>query len=195
MLSVALLAVLGLVTFYLAEVARREKPKIVKASSTEPDYYVTGFSLLKLNEQGKPVLRLSAKKLVHYPDKDTSEFEQPQIVTLRPDRVPVVITASKALGNDSGELIAQGAGEKPAADQLVLTGQARMTRSAGAGKPELTIETESMTINVENETAIGTEPVKIQNGVAVTLANGFSYDHQKQLLTLSPNVKSTWPPK
>jgi lipopolysaccharide export system protein LptC len=186
LLAIGLLATLGIVTFYLAEIARREPPKLAKAAPTEPDYFLTGFSILKLDQSGQPVLRLTAKRLTHYPDRDTSEFDQPKAITLRTDRPPVLMSADKGVGKESGVA---------GADQLVLTGNASIERSAGAGRPKMTLETQSLTINVELETANGSEPVKITHGETVTLAVGFEYDHQKQLMSLSNNVKSTWPPK
>jgi lipopolysaccharide export system protein LptC len=188
LLSVALLAILGLITFYLAELAGRDTPKLAKAPSTEPDYFVTGFSLLKLNNLGQPVLRLSAKKMTHFPDKDTSEFEQPRAISLNVNAPPTIMTADKAIGKEVGK-------DSTGADQLILIGNARLERGAAPGKPKLTVETESMTINIETETAYGIEPVKMTNGAAQSSAVGFEYDHQKQFLTLSANVKSTWPPK
>jgi lipopolysaccharide export system protein LptC len=181
--SIALLAVLALGTYYLADRANQSNRPVVKASSTEPDFYVTGFTLIRLNQKGEPAFRISAKKMTHYPDRDTSEFEEPVAVSLRADKPTITITARKATSRDLST-------EQPSV--LTLTDGVRLERKAGQGYNSLLVETDLMTVNPDDETASNEVPVKITSNPSLLTATGFFFDNPGQKLTLKSQVRGLW---
>ncbi len=181
--SIALLAVLAVGTYYLAELANRSARPSIKAPATEPDFYVTGFTLIKLNQKGEPAFRITAKKMTHFPDRDTSEFEEPVATTLRPDKPPITISARKAVSRDI-------ATEQPSV--LTLSDGVRLERKARPGYNALLVESQSMTINPDDETASSEVAVKITSGPSVLNAVGFQFDNPAQQLILKSQVKGVW---
>jgi lipopolysaccharide export system protein LptC len=181
--SIALLAALAVGTYYLAEMANRSNRPVVKAPATEPDFYVTGFSLIKLNQKGEPAFRISAKKMTHYPDRDTSEFEEPVTVSLRADKPTITITARKAISRDIST-------DQPSL--LTLLDGVRLERKAGPGINPLLIETDLMVVNPDDETASNEVPVKMTNGPSLLTATGFYFDNPGQKLTLKSQVRGQW---
>jgi lipopolysaccharide export system protein LptC len=181
--SIALLAALAIGTYYLADMANRSMRPVVKAPSNEPDFYVTGFTLVKLNQKGEPAFRISAKKMTHYPERDTSEFEEPVTVSLRADKPTIIVTARKAVSRDIST-------ELPST--LTLSEGVRLERKAGQGYNALLVETELMTINPDDETASNEVPVKITSGPSNMTATGFLFDNPGQKLTLKSQVRGVW---
>jgi LPS export ABC transporter protein LptC len=62
---------LALLTFYL-ERAVREDETPTAARRHDPDYYVVNFTTTTYNPEGAAETRMSAERMVHYPDDDTT---------------------------------------------------------------------------------------------------------------------------
>ncbi len=92
----ALLAGLAGFSYYLAELSDRvERPAADPRLAHEPDYFVEGFAVTRLNATGEPVFRMSAERLVHFPDDDSSEFDAARLVSLDPTK-PLVTLSRRA---------------------------------------------------------------------------------------------------
>ncbi len=71
-----LLAVLAAFTYYLAELADQFRDSLrPRPLAHEPDYFVERFAVTRLNQQGEPLYRMSAERLTHFADDDSSEFD------------------------------------------------------------------------------------------------------------------------
>ena len=94
-----ILVVLGLVSYLLALQAQRMlRPTADPTPRHEPDYFVEGVKVLKVNKAGEPSLRIEATRLRHYPDNDTLEFDNPRVLTLTADRPALEIVAETGVG-------------------------------------------------------------------------------------------------
>jgi lipopolysaccharide export system protein LptC len=178
--SIGLLSALALGTYYLAEVSSRKVLQAPKAAPTEPDFYVTGFALIKVDSSGQPAIKITAKKMTHFPAQDTSEFEEPIATTLNPNQPALTIRANKAVMKEVNT-------EKPTL--LILSENVRIERKATADRPALLVQSEQITVNPDNQTASSALEVKITNGNTVMTALGFELDNAKQQLNLLSSVK------
>ena len=59
------------------------------------DYVVDNFSAVTLNVQGQPRFMLTAQKLWHYPDDDTTHLQKPNLTSLYADRPPTVTSRNR----------------------------------------------------------------------------------------------------
>src|SRR5690606_24389468 len=106
---VALLATLlmaGLVvgTWYLAESAADRSTPGARAPGHVPDYFVEGLAMIRLNGEGRPVFRMLADEMRHFPDDGTTEFDTPVLVSLDPDRPTIRLTAQRARTDAEGRM-------------------------------------------------------------------------------------------
>ena len=54
----------------------------------EPDYIIDRFSLVRMNQAGKPAYIISGDKLTHRPVDDASDIEKPFVHSLSGDQPP-----------------------------------------------------------------------------------------------------------
>ena len=78
--SLLIVLVLALISWWLQDFWK-ETP-IIKTVKDEhfPDYFMENFTITTMNKQGQPAYVLTAKRLDHFADDDTTEIIQPSIV-------------------------------------------------------------------------------------------------------------------
>ncbi len=181
-LSVVLLAGLGAVTYYLAELADQfHVPTSGGQPRHEPDYYVEDFALTRLSQTGAPMFRMSGERLLHYPDDDSSEFFKPFLVSLDPAKPVVTLRA------DRGD--ASAAGERTHLHDNVL-----LTRAAEGTKPELRVATDYVLVLANEDIARTDRPVKITYGKSSLTGVGMEFNNSTRVLNVLSNVRGVWAP-
>lgn len=96
-----------------------------------PDFFLDDFILHVMGENGQPKHRIEGTRLVHYPDDDSAEVEEPRMEIHRPEAADWRISARFAwIG--------------PAGEQLRLQREVRVERAAGADTTPLTMLTEEL---------------------------------------------------
>jgi lipopolysaccharide export system protein LptC len=68
-----------------------------------PDYRVEGLAATTMGTAGYPVRRMSAERMRHYADDDSSEFDRPILVAYRPQEPPWTIRAETAWASGDGQ--------------------------------------------------------------------------------------------
>ena len=102
----------------------------------EPDYTVENFTATVMNESGQKKYRLTAVRLVHYPDDDTSHLTQPYLIQYPVDGVPTHTKSESAV-------VPAGAAE------IFMQGNVRVTRGADARGAGGAIRAEQMRIELD----------------------------------------------
>jgi lipopolysaccharide export system protein LptC len=182
--AASLLLLLGLAggSYYLAEISRRlaVEPTDRKARH-EPDYFVEGLVLTRVNAEGDPAFRLSAERMVHYPDDESIAYTRPVVVSLDPAKPQMRVVA------DTGTSTADGI-------ETHLRGDVLMTREAGDGDPPMTVRTDYMIIYSDTEIARTDRPVEIDRGGSILTGVGMEFDNAARSLTVDSRVRGTWQP-
>jgi lipopolysaccharide export system protein LptC len=180
LLAVFLLSALAVFTYYLAEFANRgEKPAASKVVRHEQDYFVERFTVIKLNAQGQPAFRLAADLMKHFPDDDSTEFIKPKLVSLDKSKPSITVVSDQGKTGPQGELVE-------------LFGNVVLTRAPNEKSKLLTLYTELLLVNTNNETGVTEKPVRITQGASELTGVGMDFDNLNRLFTLHSNVKSTW---
>lgn len=179
-ISLVLLGILAVVTYYLAEMAGRD-PNVGRQRRVthEPDYFVERFALTRLDANGQPSFSLTAKRLVHFPDDDSTEYLQPMLVSLDPNKPRVTLRADRGMSTSEGV-------ETHLHDNVVLT------RAATAGSPELTVKTEYILLLSDEDIARTDRFVRIENGESVLTGIGMEFNNAARQLDVRSNVKGVW---
>jgi len=179
-LSVGILSVLAAVSYYLVELsdqfARLER---ARPTGHEADYIVEELALTRMNRDGAPLFRLSANRLTHYGDDDTSEFERPQMVSLDPDKALVRLHADRGRTDASGQV-------------THLHGNVLLTRAAQADRPELQVRTDYAKLLADQEIAITDRPVTIRHGESSLTGIGMEFNNSTRVLDVHSAVRGTW---
>ncbi len=89
--------VFALGSFWLLEVMNKNAQDITASKhQDEPDYFITNFSLVRMDLTGKPSYIVSGTKLTHYPLDDSSDIDQPFVRKLTPGMPPMNMNAELA---------------------------------------------------------------------------------------------------
>ena len=181
-LSVVLLLALAASTYYLAQWSHRlAAPSTGLRVGHEPDSFAEDVVLTRLNQQGGPVFRLAALRVLHYRDDGASSFVQPFIVSLDPAQPEVIIRA------DRGESDAQGR-------TTILEGGVRLDRAASSDAPAVTILTEYAVLDAEEEIARTDRPVTIVREHSVLTGIGMQFNNPGRTLQVDADVRGIFHP-
>lgn len=180
-LSVVFLLALAAGSYYLAVWVSREGGPGVRVQSNQPDVFVENVLLTKVDRAGRPVFRMSASDMRHYPIDGTSEFKDPLMVSLDPTRPTLTVVAERAV-------------ILPGGNETVLTGDVELRRREQPHSPELRILADQMIVDADHETARTDGPVEILHGGARLTGVGMEFDNVSRALQLSSRVKATIPP-
>ena len=143
----------------------------------DPDFIVTNFSAMTLNELGAPRFIVAAKKMVHYPDDSTTHLEAPQFTSLSPESPTLVASARK--GSISGK-----------GDEIFLQDDVKITRSATGPQGELVFTTGYLRVIPERDWAETDQPVTMADANSRVSAVGMQLDNKARVIKLLAQVKS-----
>lgn len=177
---VLLLGSLAALTFWLDR-AVRPAPQERPLARGGPDYVVDGLSAVRMDSSGVTAYTLSARRMTHYPDDDTTVLEAPKFVSLGPNKPPVTITAKEALVSPDGE-------------HVYFQDDVVVTRAAQGRATELAMRTNFLHVMPEKRLARTDRPVTITDAATVVHAVGLEFDSETRIVKLLSNVRGTYDP-
>ena len=176
---VVLLALVAAVTVWLdREVQPPERARDGKERH-DPDYIVENFSALRIGPDGLARYKLSARRMVHYPDDDTTHLEAPILVNYRGSAGIVTITSKVALLSGNGE-------------EAELIDDVHLVRAAYADKSELTMRTTWLHVIADDNIAKTDRPVQIDDANTLITSVGLEFNSETRILKLLSNVRGRY---
>jgi lipopolysaccharide export system protein LptC len=171
-----LLALLGL---WLNELTHR--PVLVDNGgfAHEPDTIVGNFNALAFSEDGKPLHRLSARRLVHYMDDDTTELESPRFSVLESD------SARSDVSADRGQISSNG-------QHVHFLGNVRLTRRAPGADAPISLTTEYLWITPDARLMQTQKPVALTQGRTVITAGSLLVNDKTKQISLAGGVHGSY---
>ena len=169
-----LMLALALLTFYL-ERAVREDETPTAARRHDPDYYVVNFTTTTYNPDGAAETRMSAERMVHYPDDDTTELVEPRVLQSKPNEPRYSVRAER------GQLSRDG-------DEVFLYGGVLLVREASEHGPEARMTTEFLHVLRDRSLVRTDKEVKIVEGSRSLEGRGMEYNNLSRELVLRHNV-------
>lgn len=132
--------------------AQTSKEEDSQQGSTEhtPDYYVDDFTVSEMGPDGKPKRKLTAEKMLHYPDDDSTELTRPYMVLYEDDTPPWNIRSETGWVSGDGKLI-------------LLIGEVYIDRVAAPGVRPLQIKTRDLRVRPEENYAETDNHVRIRS--------------------------------
>lgn len=175
LLPIALMFALALLTFYL-ERAVREDERAPGFRRHDPDYIVSNFTSITYSQAGVPESTLSAARMVHYPDDDSTELESPRLVRNEPDAARVTVRA------DRGTVSSQG-------DEIFLYDNVRLVREATSERPRASMTTSFLHVVQQRGLARTDRRVRFEEPSRTLSGRGMEYNYASGQLVLHDDVR------
>ena len=147
----------------------------------DPDFIISNFSATTLNQEGVPRFLMSAQKMVHYIDDDSTHLEEPQLTSFFPGRPDVHTSARR------GEVSSKG-------DEVFLYDDVRLMRAASATQSEMTLTTTYLHVVPDPELADTDRPVTMTDAYNLVHAVGLQLDNKARVIKLLAQVTSRHEP-
>lgn len=174
----ALMLALALLTFYLERTVREEDSPPA-ARRHDPDYLISRFHTTTYNRDGAVESVMSAERMLHYPDDDTTELVEPRVVQTKPQQPRYSVRAER------GQLSRDG-------DEIFLYGNVLLVRDASPERPEARMTTEFLHILRDRGLVRTDREVKIVEGVNSLFGRGMEYNNESRELLLRSDVQAVF---
>jgi len=145
----------------------------------DPDFIAEDFAVTKMSATGKPEYSLSAARMLHYPDDESTDIVGPRLVQSRDNAAPIIIRADRGLVSGNGE-------------EASFYGNVVVVREAGRGRSELRMQTEYLQIVPEHDLARTDKPVIITEGRSRLAGVGMELNNKTRQFRLLSQVRGTF---
>ncbi|HKK13935.1 MAG TPA: LPS export ABC transporter periplasmic protein LptC [Gammaproteobacteria bacterium] len=121
------------------------------------DYYVTDFTATSMDRRGRPERRLSAERLVHYADDDTSRLTRPHLEIFTRDTPPWHISAR------TGWVSAGGSVVRLSGDVQIHRAGAGGVRAVNGHTTELTVHPDRRYAETDREITLTSPGIRVKS--------------------------------
>jgi lipopolysaccharide export system protein LptC len=174
-LPLGLATLLALLAMWLNQLTHRPVLEDHGGFAHEPDTIVRKFDALAFSTAGKPLHRLSAERLIHYLDDDTTVLEKPRFSILDEDSARTDVSA------DRGQVSGDG-------QHVHFLGHVRLTRLAPGDRTPTTLATEYLWIIPDARVMQTHVPVTLTQGRAVITAGNLLVNDTTKQISLAGGV-------
>jgi lipopolysaccharide export system protein LptC len=178
-LPLAILGGLVLLTAWLGQLAEQRPVQGNVAPGHNPDYFVDDLHATAYDIDGTPRYHLSASKMVHYMDDDTTTLQSPTFLRDGPGVSRVSARSSRGLVSADGEIV-------------YLFGGVHMTEDNAAGGAPIELATQFLKVMPNADRLSTDKPVTLTQGTSVLTANSMSADGKKRTMDLRGQVKGIY---
>ena len=144
----------------------------------DPDAIVDNFGVTRLDERGAPLYRLTAARMVHFADDDSTELTAPQ-VRRRGEGPEVTITAERGTVTRDGK-------------EAFFHDNVLVVRAAAADREEMRVRTDYLHVLAEKNIARTDRAVSITEGRSVLTGVGMEFDENARRFTLFSRVRGSF---
>jgi lipopolysaccharide export system protein LptC len=177
----ALMLALALLTFWLERTVREDEPRSALRRH-DPDYVVLNFTTTTYNRDGVAESTLSAAKMLHYPDDDSTELFAPRVVQSKPDEPRITVSAERGAVSRDGE-------------DIFLYDNVVLLREAGPAGATARMTTSFLHI-VRDRSLVRTDrEVQIVEDRRALSGRGMEYNNESGELTLRADVRGRFEPR
>jgi lipopolysaccharide export system protein LptC len=176
---IVLLAAVAAVTVWLDRQVQPPETASNGKARHDPDYIVDNFMVTRIGPDGAVRYTLNARRMLHYPDDDTTTLDAPKLVNFRGPDVTVTATAKTATLSSNGE-------------NAYLNDDVRLVRAAYDDHSELTVVTTWLHVIPNDGIAKTGKPVRIHDANTLITSDGLEFDNETHILKLLSNVRGRY---
>ena len=177
----ALMFALALLTFYLDRAVREEQTHPALRRH-DPDYLVANFTTTTYNKDGAPETILSAAKMIHYPDDDSTDLIAPRMVQNKGGGGRMTVSAQRGALSRDGE-------------EIFLYDNVLLVREAAAELPEARLSTSFLHVVQDRSLAVTDREVLMEEDHRSLAGRGMEYNYESGQLLLRSEVRGHFEPQ
>jgi lipopolysaccharide export system protein LptC len=177
----ALMVALALLTFYLDRTVREEQTHPALRRH-DPDYLVANFTTTTYNKDGTPETILSAAKMIHYPDDDSTDLIAPRMVQNKGGGGRMTVSAQRGALSRDGE-------------EIFLYDNVLLVRDAAAERPEARLSTSFLHVVQDRSLAVTDREVLMEEDHRSLAGRGMEYNYESGQLLLRSEVRGHFEPQ
>ena len=172
---------LALLTFWLERTVR-EEPAPAAQRTHHPDYVIERFTITDYNRAGAAEKALSAARMAHFPDDDSTEMEAPRVLQSMPGQPRLGLSADRGTLSQDGE-------------EVFLYDNVLLVREAAAGLAEARMQTSFLHVVSARALVRTDREVRISEGGRAIVGRGMEYDNEARQLSLHAEVRGSFEAK
>ena len=182
-LPLAVLALLVGLTMWLNTLVQPQGSRTSGALRHDPDLMVENFNARKLDEKGRVLYTLAARKMVHYPDDDSALLETVTVEAFEPRQPKMTATADRGRLEEGG-------------DRVWIEGNVVIVREADAKNERARLTTDKLLVLPDDGIARTSSEVRLESPSGHALGQGMELDNKARTLRID-QVRATYkaPPK
>jgi len=173
-----LMLVLALLTFWLDR-AVRDEPSHPSQRRHDPDYLIHDFTSISFNRLGLAETTITADRMLHYPDDDSTELVSPRVVQERPTQPRFTVRA------DRGVLAREG-------DEIFLYDNVYLVREPDADHPSTRMTTSFLHLLRDRSIVRTDREVTIVEGRRSLSGRGMEYNNESREFVLHSDVTARY---
>jgi lipopolysaccharide export system protein LptC len=177
-LPIGLMVLLAGLTFWLNYAVQVKSPAAAKPVRHEPDAMGEDVAAHQLGVEGNLRYTLVAKKMVHYPDDDTTHMQGVTFSDFEKDQPPLTVRSDRA------RIIGRG-------NEIFFNGHVVLIREPFAGRQRMTMHTEYFHVVPDAGTGDTDREVLIEEGANVITASSLRLNRKTRLAQLT-NAKALY---
>ena len=168
-------------TFWLDRFVHGSPQDVVGPSRHDPDYIVEKLSGVRIGEAGTARYTLSALKLVHYPDDDSTLLTAPKFVSYASPQATVTVTANQGIVSSKG-------------DHVYFQDDVRVTRTVRENSSELVMRTSFLHVVPDRHLALTDRSVTVSDESNTVTAVGLEMNNETRVIKLLSKVRGSYEP-
>lgn len=183
-LPLTIMLLLAMLTLWLDRTVELTVDSPARAPTHEPDYMIEKFNLQRLDANGEPRYRLSAARMIHFPDDDTSHLTLPRLIQSQPAKAETRVSATRGLVSADGR-------EVKLYDDVELFRAGAAVGAPGGRTDDMRVLTAYLRVVPDDDKADTTERVTIEQGTSTLSGTGMTYDNRYRRIALLSAVRGT----
>jgi lipopolysaccharide export system protein LptC len=173
----AVLLMLAGMTLWLERATRLPDPRPDGRDRHDPDFIAENFTVRQLDASGNVKYAMSAQRMLHYPDDESTEVFEPRLTYLAS---PPAFHLQARRGSISKD-----------GKMVVLRDEVKGRRQPGPSDPGMSFATPVLTVWPDEEVARTDAPVSLTHGASVVAGVGMDADNLQRTLRLRQQVTAT----
>jgi lipopolysaccharide export system protein LptC len=180
-LPLGIMLLLAGLTFWLMRAVEVKQPEPDKTRH-DPDMIVENFTARQLGVDGGERYTITASKMLHFPDDDTTQLERVEFSAKEKNDAPLLVTSERAKLNGK-------------ADEIFFLDRVHLVREPFQGYQRLVGETTYFHVIPDLGLGKTDRPVSLKEGDNEMIAEGMQINNKTRVATLSKVKASYYAPK
>lgn len=178
LLPIVLMLLLAALTLWLRQAIEGPAWSGSGSHRHDPDAIIENFTITRMDDKGVPQYQLSAKRMLHFSDDDSTELLAPRFVK-RGEGSEVTVTSARGRVTRDYE-------------EAFFHGNVELVRTGNRGVQEMKVRSEYLHVLAKKDLVLSDRPVTIWEGSSTLSGTGMEYNRRTRQFALHSRVKGSF---